>query len=258
MRTLPNAESVADQVLAASDHRGPPTDLTAVCSLWPQLSVTEEALEQAGYLISLGVHGAEVLLRKNDPQVRKHYTLAHELGHWVLANLEADRVRFGRVPTPNVPFVVDHKRSTPEETWCNRFASCLLMPTIDVHQYLGDFASQNVAEKISVGHTTFQVSQEAFLSRVPRITPVSVFEIVTFDGKMRVRRKFLCDRNFGQKADLLVNELLRKADPANFGLRKKHKSTDYQIEAVLTRDSSNARSWLVTVIPENVTPTIVG
>ena len=254
MQSFPDAENAAEQVLTAANHFAPPTDLKSVCSLWPQLSVAEEALEKAGYLLPLGVHGAEVLLRKRDPWVRKQYTLAHEIGHWVLANLDADDVRFGQVFTPNLPFLTDHKSSTPEETWCNRFASCLLMPRNDIYKYLGDFAVENVAKKISVGHKTFQVSQEAFLTRVPQVTPINVFEVVSFDDQIRARRKFLCAHHFGQAANLFVNELLQNVHPTDFPAILSSSAADHQVAAVLTRDSPSLRSWLVTAIPKPAIP----
>ena len=248
MQNLPDAESISEQVLKAAGHQAPPTDLKAVCSLWPQLDVTEEALEKAGYLMPLGVHGAEILLRKRDPAVRKQFTLAHELGHWVLANLESGRICYGQVLTPNLPFLSDHKRATPEEIWCNKFASCLLMPKYDIHKYLGDIMVENVAQKISVGHTAFQVSQEAFLTRISQITPINVFEVVSFDGQVRVRRKYLCGDHSGESANLLINELLRNVDPTNFQASVTSMAADHQLRAAQIRASSNVRSWLVTAI----------
>ncbi len=248
MRNLPDAEAISEQVLKAAGHHAPPTDLKAVCSLWPQLDVTEEALEKAGYLMPLGVHGAEILLRKRDPAVRKQFTLAHELGHWVLANLEAGRVCYGQVLTPNLPFLADHKRATPEEMWCNKFASCLLMPKYDIREYLGDIMVENVAQKISVGHTTFQVSQEAFLTRISQITPINVFEVVSFDGQIRVRRKYLCGHYSGESANLLIDEMLRNVDPADFPASLTSMAENHEVGAALISDSLNARSWLVTAI----------
>ena len=252
MRSFPDAETVSAEILAAANHRAPPTDLKAVCSLWPQLNVVEEALEKSGYLLPLGVHGAEVLLRKSDPIVRKQFTLAHELGHWVLANLEAGRVRYGSVPALDLPFLTDHKRNTPEETWCNRFASCLLMPASDIHKYLGDIVIENVSAKISVGHMVFQVSQEAFLTRVSQITRISIFEVVSFDSRIRVQRKFLCAHHFGEAADLLIREVSGKFPSADFPPDQALIAEDYQVVATLTRDSLNLKSWLVAVTPKAV------
>ena len=254
MRSFPDAEAISEQVLTSANHHAPPTDLKAVCSLWPQLDVIEEALEKPGYLIPLGVHGAEVLLRKSDPIARKQFTLAHELGHWVLANLESGRVRYGRTPTSGLPFLTDHRRVTPEEAWCNRFASCLLMPKSDIYDYLGDIAMGDLAEKVSVGHTIFQVSQEAFLTRVPQITRVSLFEIVSFDGKIRIQRKFLCGHHFGEAADLLMRDLLQKIPLTDFPHNSMHIASGHKVAATLTRNSLNLKSWLVTVTPETIIP----
>jgi len=248
MLNLPDAEAISEQILIAADHLAPPTDLKAVCSLWPQLDVTEEALEKAGYLIPLGVHGAEILLRKSDPLVRKHFTLAHELGHWILANLEDGRVRYGDLLAPILPLRTEHKSTTPEEMWCNRFAGCLLMPKRDVHAYLGDFLSENIAKRILVGHLKFQVSGESFFTRVPQITPINLFEVINVDDKVRVRRRYLCGHHFGESANLLINELLNNFDPTNIPASLTPVASEHQLAAALIRDSLNVRSWLVTVI----------
>ena len=249
MQDFPNAETISEQVLTAAKHSGPPTNLKAVCSLWSGLQVAEEALEKPGYLIPLGAHGAEVLLRKNDPLVRKQFTLAHELGHWILANLDEGCVRFGGLHPVNLPFVTDHNRRTPEEIWCNRFASCLLMPRRDVQDYLGFLEEENVPQKISRGHSTFRVSKEAFLARIPQVTPINVFEVVSFDGAVRVRRKFLCDHHPGQTADLLANRFLEDADPIGFPAPSEHVATGHRISLEQVEDSRHVRSWLMTIFP---------
>ena len=44
--SFPNVEEVCEQLLEAVGHTRPPTDLTAVCSLWPDLEVDEEDLDK--------------------------------------------------------------------------------------------------------------------------------------------------------------------------------------------------------------------
>ena len=75
MTNFPDPDQICDQILEAVGHTCPPTDLEAVCSLWPDLKVEEEDLDKEGYLIPLGVHGAEILLRRDDPPNRKKFTL---------------------------------------------------------------------------------------------------------------------------------------------------------------------------------------
>ena len=180
-------EQVCGQVLKEIGHSRPPTDLDAICSLWPNLSVHEENLDKEGYLIPLGIHGAEILVRRDDPPVRKKFTIAHELGHWTQAHLIADRISFKVDDPPLMSFRTHDKAQTPEEVWCNRFASGLLMPKTDIDQYVYGSADANLAERMSRGHSVFQVSFEAFMTRIVDVTPINVFEVVKTDAKNQNR-----------------------------------------------------------------------
>ena len=250
MANLPDPEQICEQVLRAAGHSGPPTNLEAVCSLWSDLGIIEEDLDQAGYLVSLGILGADILVRKNDPPARRSFTLAHELGHWTLANLEAGRVLFGTKNRTYLPLRSQHKRQTPEEVWCNKFAACLLMPKGDVDNYLEGPKPPDLPERVWNGHSVFRVSQEAFLSRVSEMTNINVFEVVTTDSNARIRRKFLSRYTEREKVDKLLAELLEEF-PKDPGLLERWRVVNnYQVESKLTWQSSSSRSWIVSVVPE--------
>ncbi len=241
-------EQVCEQVLAAVHHSGPPTDLYSVCSLWPDLRVHEEDLDKEGYLIPLGVHGAEILIRRNDSPARKKFTLAHELGHWTQAHLNSGQVALDRSDRPLTSFRTHHRPQTPEEVWCNKFAACLLMPKKDLERYLfsEDF---NLAERIARGHSVFQVSNEAFLVRVTDVTPVSVFEVVSTHNSSRIRRKFLSRHRPDNQVEQTMDRLLdafRGADsaPGQLGVIGR-----YKIEVKLLRGSLSSCSWLASAVP---------
>ena len=246
MPSLPDPDNVCEQLLEAVGHTGPPTDLTAVSSLWPDLEVDEEDLDKEGYLIPLGNLGAEILIRKRDPFTRKKFTLAHELGHWALANLNAGKVSLGRNNVRSLTIRTEHKRRSPEETWCNRFAACLLMPVGDVRNYLNDVGESNLPEKISKGHSIFQVSEEAFLSRVPETIPVNIFEVVSFNGSVRVRRSYFKASGRDEQVREQLNELLDGFHRTNDLPRGPVVFAGRQIQTSLTRNSQHGRSWLVT------------
>ena len=251
MPYFPNPEHICEQVLEAVGHSAPPTDLNAVCSLWPDVKVDEEDLDKEGYLIPLGVHGAEILVRRSDPPTRKKFTVAHELGHWTLANLKAGQVSFGRTNGSSLSFRADHKRQTPEEVWCNKFAACLLMPRGDINGYLRSPRARedNLVDRISKGHSVFQVSQEAFLARVSDITPINVFEVVSADANAKIRRRFLSRHQREEQAERAMNEILHRFHRGN-DLPKGSVAVDnYQVQAKLTRKSQYSRSWLVSVTP---------
>jgi hypothetical protein len=247
MPSLPDAENVCEQLLEAVGHTEPPTDLTAVCSLWPDLEVDEEDLDKEGYLIPLGNLGAEILIRKRDPFTRKKFTLAHELGHWTLANLKAGQVSLGGANGQSLTIRTEHKKGNAEETWCNKFAACLLMPVGDVRNYLNEVGEGNLPEIISKGHSVFQVSEEAFLSRVPETIPVNIFEVVSSDGSVKVRRSYFNAFRRREQVKELLNRLLDGFHRTNDLPRGPVVFGECQIQTTLTRNSQYGRSWLVTV-----------
>ena len=236
-------------MLTEVGHSGPPTDLKAVCSLWTTLNVHEEDLDQEGYLLGFGSLGADILIRRDNPPSRKRFTLAHELGHWTLANLERGNVLFGEGNKKTLSLQTQHKRRTPEEAWCNKFAACLLMPAWDIRSFLNDMRLPSLPHGISCGHTTFRVSQEALISRICEITPISVFEVVSTTDNLKVRRKFLSKTAAEEPVSQVVEALFsdyRKSNDLPVGPLASH---NHEVETILTRRSRYGRSWLVTVTP---------
>lgn len=249
MATMSDPEQICEDVLRAAGHSGPPTNLKAVSSLWSDLEVIEEDLDQAGYLVSLGVLGADILIRSNDPPARKGFTLAHELGHWTLANLEAGRILFDTETRSHLPPKPQHKRQTPEETWCNKFAACLLMPKGDLNYYLKDPRQPGLPERIWSGHSVFQVSQEAFLSRISEMTSINIFEVVATNSSARIRRKFLSRCTNREEVERLMAERLEDSSRDLGSLGRLEVVDNYQFQSKITRQSPYGRTIVVSVVP---------
>lgn len=81
------------------------------------IEVRDVELRGAGRLL-LSTEGAVVLLNAAEPEVRRRFTLAHEIGHWVW--------RHPDVGGSGVAEATQRFRS--EEVFCDRFAGALLMP----------------------------------------------------------------------------------------------------------------------------------
>lgn len=192
MHQVPDPEIVCRAVLEAANHVRPPTDLDSVRGLWPRLALVEDDLDKEGYLVPLGIHGAELLIRRSDHIHRKRFTIAHELGHWVFAHVESGEIRFGDSPSSLVTLRIEHKWRDPEEIWCNQFAASLLMPRHDLGDYFRE-EEQAIARKVAEGHTVFRVSEEAFLQRVANSTTISVVEAIIAQSRARIRRQFISD-----------------------------------------------------------------
>ena len=254
MRNFPDPDTICHQILEAAGHQGPPTNLKVVCGLWPNIKVSEEELDKEGYLIPLGVHGALILVRKKDSVNRKKFTVAHELGHWVLRNIEAGQVTFSKTSGSNLlPIRTTHKRDTPEEKWCNDFASCLLMPAVDVRSYLRRLSDAGLADRIAQGHQVFRVSQEAFLMRIPEITPISIFEVVSNGAGSKVRRSYHSALQKVAATEPIVSKLFETYIHKNDSHEEPIQICDYEVQSQLIRSSQYGRSWIVAVTPVNNT-----
>jgi len=117
---LPNPALAAEKLLSRGAVCAPPVDLSKLISLWPNLFLTEEDLENEGYLIPIGELGAEILVKRLDKEERKRFTIAHELGHWVLGL--ALQKKAGHFSQPK------NAHHYEIERWCDEFATNLLMP----------------------------------------------------------------------------------------------------------------------------------
>jgi hypothetical protein len=81
---LPDPEQAASEFLDRASQNCPPVDLDQIAALWLGLKISTDNLEREGYLVDLGAQGAEIIVRAEEPLPRRRYTIAHELGHWVL------------------------------------------------------------------------------------------------------------------------------------------------------------------------------
>ena len=150
-----------------------------------------------------------------------------------------------------ISFRVNHKRQTPEEVWCNKFAACLLMPSGDVNSYLWNSGEVNLAGRISRGHLVFQVSQEAFLNRVRDITPINVFEVVVAGANARIRRRFLSNHPPDDEVETMMDAFIDSfcTEYASFdGLL----IGNYRVRTHVTHSSRYSRTWLVSVLPREM------
>ncbi|HUF99758.1 MAG TPA: XRE family transcriptional regulator [Ilumatobacter sp.] len=108
----------------------------------------------AGVLVQAGDEVALTVLNGDDRRTRQRFTLAHELGHWLLGDAR--------------PIIVDDPANPADQTErrANRFASELLMPAAA----LGDLFGNRPAIETFVGALVeYGVSKEALLIRVTEL-----------------------------------------------------------------------------------------
>jgi IrrE N-terminal-like domain len=158
---LPDPEILANQILEVTGQQRAPTDVRAIVSKWPHLSVVETELDGDGLFVDLGVVGGEILVKKSKHETRKRFTLAHELGHFLVRH-----------------HIREKSERREVENWCNKFAAELLLPKLLVSQHLKSGGLSHLTERLHHGPTVFQVSEKAFYLRVTRLFPISIFNVL--------------------------------------------------------------------------------
>lgn len=197
MSALPDVDTLTWQLIRRVGASGPPLDLDLVVRLWSNLRVSVEDLDGPGYMVGLGDAGAEILIRKADPTERQRYTLAHELGHWVL----------GCVSGTGSP-----SRDDDVERWCNKFAAALLMPRYWIKGVAEGRDYESLLDRLVAGPSLFKVSKQAFRLRVAELTPLSLAEVVFSLGETTVVSRFNSRKVAPHKIDMCLEKAMECLD----------------------------------------------
>lgn len=161
-------EKLAAQVLLRRAGSAPPVDIVAIARSWQDLTLVEESLDGEGFYIDFGRMGGEIVLNANRRLERKRFTLAHELGHWVLAR--GGQGGFGTI-------ALERPWCAETEKWCDRFAAALLMPRELMLDYLGSEITRGLLQRVQDGASRFQVSGEAFRNRIAEVYDAEVCRV---------------------------------------------------------------------------------
>lgn len=200
---LPNPGEIARYILAKAQVTSPPVDLIRITQLWPKLHVVEEQINNEGYVVCLGVHGGEIILKASDTAQRKRYTLAHELGHWVLSN-GVDALM------PPACHAIPHGY---QEKWCDQFAAELLMPSFWILEHLRSAKISGLARAISSLPQIYNTSKQAMFIRVPEIAPLNLY---IFSQVGRTIKRFE-HRSFSISDSMRLGELAEAAVKRDWG-----------------------------------------
>jgi Zn-dependent peptidase ImmA (M78 family) len=201
--SLPDPTAAAVKLLAKTAISTPPVNLEQIISNWPNLFVVEEELDGAGYLLPIGELGAEILINKADIEERRRFTLAHELGHWVLG-LTLKR-KIGHFSQPKNVHRIEIER------WCDAFATNLLMPQSMVVASVPGSDPLLAINLIASAAARFKVSEEAFFIRLWETLKFQVALVSQESSsgvpEFRLKRSFASDRE-----RLAIEKLLEKGD----------------------------------------------
>jgi len=158
--------TVAREILKRSSITSAPVSLPKILELWPELRVSLDDLDSAGYFIDLGDIGGEILINRRDPEVRRRFTTAHEIGHWLLG-VE----RSGPLPViseTSESFRWNYKDDT--ERWCDRLAAELLMPARLVIDFFDSALNPAaMAQRMSGLARQFDVSEASAFNRMTEV-----------------------------------------------------------------------------------------
>jgi Zn-dependent peptidase ImmA (M78 family) len=165
-RILPDPEKLSARVLRMAGVAKAPVNLQRIVSAWADLRVIEEELDGSGYLLPLGRLGAEIIVNRADTLERRRFTIAHELGHWVLGVIWKKKSGEFRQP-PGVP-------RTELERWCDLFAASLLMPRTFLEGWLMDRHRPTFIDSIFRARDKFEVSDEALFIRLWELSHIRV------------------------------------------------------------------------------------
>lgn len=119
--------------------------------------------EISGEIRKMDEEKYKISIQKNDHYYRKRFTMAHELGHFLL---HKDKIGDGvndsaAYRTVDKDDLYNEKITEEQETEANRFAENLLMPKEALEYYLKE--EEKSFEEMSI---IFQVSQKALKIRV--------------------------------------------------------------------------------------------
>ncbi len=235
---LPNPTKTASVLLEHSKQSYPPVDLDKIIALYPKIQVTEENLDGEGYFVDLGSIGAEIIVRSQAILPRKRYTIAHELGHWILKS--PDFCNFNG--TKIIPRHMIEK-------WCDTFAACLLMPETWIIQDLRRAKLKGLLDAILSLPNIYQVSNQAFRIRVSELTPVSMFLLCQLNGEVSMDQHFetkkISERDIHQTLEK-VKSLFTQQD--NISWSKDPRTNLVFIGKVLSQ-TSKGKKWFVCILP---------
>jgi hypothetical protein len=168
--------------------------------MFSDLHIQEAELDGEGFFVDLGAHGVEILVKGDAPLARKRFTLAHELGHYML------RDYVSREPTERILRSVRPKI----EQWCNNFAADLLMPEKLMKEHLRSRGLRGLNTTINQGPEKFLVSRAAFSTRATEVAPLSLF-FFSIKGNMIVNRDYyLSSKDHTLRWTERLNDLLRE------------------------------------------------
>lgn len=145
------AQEVAEKVLSDNFIEEPPVDIREIAKNYG-LEIVEVALppkanDVAGYI---DPETKTVYVNLNDSPARRNFTIAHELGHWILHQDKLEEQPEKYAVLYRIPLGIANK--DPVESEANTFAANLLVPKEMLENYK-TLSNEELAKKFGVSST---------------------------------------------------------------------------------------------------------
>lgn len=173
---ISHAITYSSAILKKLEIRQPPTNLEKIAQSM-NVKIVKEDLDGDGYTIPLS-NGKGLILCKNygnERNFRWRFTLAHELGHWLLSKLQESQGSN----------VVETSYEN-EERWCDTFAVNLLIPSEWFNKKIKPkLTNLSLDYQAMMGLANeFMVSEETFRNRLWDLGMLRSVEVKIVNGKL--------------------------------------------------------------------------
>lgn len=121
-----------------------------------------------------------ILYNKNSPYLRRRFTIAHELGHFLILTHGEN----AQCASHDMKVTRTNNSNDKKEEEANRFATELLSPTKEVRKLISPYNEPSLEQIISI-HKKFNISKESAVLRYIECTDHEVGIILARDSKIR-------------------------------------------------------------------------
>lgn len=181
--SLPDPGRTSERLLGKIGSEQIPINVHAVTSVWENLSILEENIDGPGYLLPLGKLGVEIIVRRADPVERQRFTIAHEVGHWILGITCEHKT--GEFSQPK------GVRNELVEKWCDAFAASFLIPEKQLIEYFSDVHDSILVPHLLNAPKRFKVSEEAMFLRLYEVLETRIAYITCDSTIPKIVRSFV-------------------------------------------------------------------
>lgn len=163
------ARTQAERLIERLRIKKPPVDVKQIAqTLGLQVTEADLGVGVSGLLVT-NAKTAHILIQESDPEVRRRFSIGHEIGHYYLRHqfesgehVHVDKGNYISQRGPQAATGVD-----PKEIEANQFAACLLMPSKMVQERVAALGGAPLLDdEVTQLAKEFVVSEQAMTIRL--------------------------------------------------------------------------------------------